>query len=229
MCGRFTQTHTAEAIAATFQVPTVPPAPPRYNIAPSQLIGTIWHPQGAAGRQFMPLQWGLVPFWAKDPAIGNRLINARAETVTEKPSFRAAFRYRRCLIVADGFYEWQRQARKKQPYYFRFQGRSLFAFAGLWEQWESPAGEVLQTCTILTTTANAVLQPIHDRMPVILPPEAYDAWLDPTLNDAKELQPWLQPYPAAEMVAEPVSPLVNRATVDQAECIQPIALEPATL
>ncbi|MBF2029713.1 MAG: SOS response-associated peptidase [Oscillatoriales cyanobacterium C42_A2020_001] len=224
MCGRYSQTHSASAIARAFQLSVVPDAPPRYNIAPTQLVGAVLQPRDQAARQFRVLRWGLVPSWAKDAAIGNRLINARAETVSEKRSFRSAFRYRRCLIVADGFYEWQRQAgtKQKQPYYFQLENHSLFGFAGLWEHWESPAGELLETCTILTTEANEVLRPIHDRMPVILHPDDYDTWLDPTLNTSAKLQPLLRPYPVDEMQAYPVSPLVNKADCDRPDCIEPL-------
>ncbi len=224
MCGRYSQTHSALAIAHTFQLSVVPDAPPRYNIAPTQLVGAILQLQDRPERQFRILRWGLVPSWAKDAAIGNRLINARSETVSEKPSFRSAFRYRRCLIVADGFYEWQRQAGKnqKQPYYFQLANHALFGFAGLWEHWESPTGELLETCTILTTEANEVLRPIHERMPVIMHPDDYDTWLDPTLNTFAKLHPLLRPYPAETMRAYPVSLRVNKADYDRPECIEPL-------
>ncbi|MDX2239904.1 MAG: SOS response-associated peptidase [Leptolyngbyaceae cyanobacterium bins.302] len=223
MCGRYTQTQSAQAIAGAFQLSTAPPAPPRYNIAPTQLVGAVVQTQRQPERQFRVLRWGLVPSWAKDPAVGNRLINARSETVAEKPSFRSALRYRRCLLVADGFYEWQREGRKKQPYYFQLEDHQPFGFAGLWEQWESQTtGEVLETCTILTTAANEMLRPIHDRMPVILHPDEYDRWLDPELNQSTQILPLLQPYPAAAMTSYPVSPLVNKATSDRPECIQPL-------
>jgi len=222
MCGRFTQTHSATAIAQAFQLLVVPPAPPRYNIAPTQLVGTVLQTQQQPERQFRALRWGLIPSWAKDPGIGSRMINARAETVAEKPSFRSALRYRRCLIVADGFYEWQRQGNKKQPYYFHLTDSPVFGFAGIWEHWQSPQGEHLETCTILTTEANEVLSPIHDRMPVILHPEDYDRWLDPDCTTSTQLLPLLRPYPAEAMQTYPVSSLVNRATSDRPECIEPL-------
>ncbi|NJP08819.1 MAG: SOS response-associated peptidase [Leptolyngbyaceae cyanobacterium RU_5_1] len=222
MCGRFTQTHSTEAIATAFQLAVVPLLTPRYNIAPTQFIATVLKTAQQPERHFKVLQWGLIPSWAKDSSIGAKLINARSETVTEKPSFRAAFRYRRCLVVADGFYEWQRQERKKQPFYFHLQDHQPFAFAGLWEHWQSPEGEPLETCTILTTAANDVLTPVHDRMPVILHPENYDTWLDPELQTASILQPLLRPYPEAEMIAYPVDSAVNRASCDRPECIQPL-------
>lgn len=222
MCGRFTQFHSAKAIANAFQLPAVPELAPHYNIAPTQKIAAILQPAPNAERQFRFFRWGLIPSWSKDSAIGAKLINARAETVAEKPSFRSAFRHRRCLIPADGFYEWQRQERQKQPFYFHLQEHQPFAFAGLWEQWQSPDGEEVETCTILTTTANDLLEPIHDRMPVILPPEDYNTWLDPELQTASQLQSLLCPYPADQMIAYPVSRAVNRTSFDDPDCIQPL-------
>jgi putative SOS response-associated peptidase YedK len=222
MCGRFTQRHSADAIATEFQLEFVPDSPPRYNIAPTQLIAAVTQPADATQRQFRVFQWGLVPFWAKDASLGAKLINARSETVAEKPSFRAAFRYRRCLILADGFYEWQRQERRKQPYFFHLQDDRPFAFAGLWEHWEGPQGEIKETCTILTTEANDLLRPIHNRMPVMVPPQEYDLWLDPSLDTASQLLPLLHPYPAEEMASYPVSSLVNKASSDRPECLEPL-------
>ncbi|HEY9656670.1 MAG TPA: SOS response-associated peptidase, partial [Crinalium sp.] len=179
MCGRFSLTQSANALAETFQLETLPEWTPRYNVAPTQAVLAI-AAAPAHSRQVRLFRWGLVPSWAKDLTIGAKLINARAETVAEKPSFRVAFKQRRCLILADGFYEWHRIDRKtKQPYYFQLADRQPFAFAGLWERWQGD-DTVVETCTILTTQANELLQPIHDRMPVILAPEEYDRWLDPT-------------------------------------------------
>jgi putative SOS response-associated peptidase YedK len=210
MCGRFTQFHSAPAIAQVFELLDVPELTPHYNIAPTQAIAAVVQPASNPQRELRFFRWGLLPSWSKDPTIGARLINARSETVAEKPSFRAAFKYRRCLIPADGFYEWQRQERKKQPFYFHLQDHRPFAFAGLWEHWQSPDGSEIETCTILTTTANELLEPIHDRMPVILPAENYTIWLDPDLQTAKPLQPLLRPYPAVEMVAyPPIPPIVD--------------------
>ena len=217
MCGRFILSQPAEAIASTFQLPIIPELAPRYNIAPTQPVATIL----SAGdrRQFQMLRWGLIPSWAKDPAIGNKLINARAETVAEKPSFRSAFRHRRCLVIADGFYEWRRQDGKKQPFYFRLHDGQPFAFAGLWEHWQDSMGEVIDSCTIITTEANEILQPIHDRMPVILNPKDYDLWLDPTLDKIEQLQQLLQSYSSTEMTSYPVSTKVNKPTNDTPELI----------
>jgi putative SOS response-associated peptidase YedK len=172
-------------------------------------------------RECVALRWGLVPSWADDPAVGNRLINARAETVASKPSFRAAFRQRRCLVPADGFYEWQKQAGKKQPFYIHLRGGGPFAFAGLWERWQG-ADEPIESFTIVTTEANELVRSLHERMPVILPREAYKHWLDPAYAKLEELQALLRPYPAEEMAAFPVSTRVNSPRVDDAACIVPV-------
>src|SRR5262249_19686163 len=156
-------------------------------------------------RELAMLKWGLIPSWAKDAAIGYRMINARADTVAQKPSYRSAFRRRRCLLVADGFYEWQKTNDKKQPFFIGMKDESPFAFAGLWEHWENPEGEPIESCTIITTEANDLVKEIHDRMPVILPPKNYPVWLDPEVQDPEKLQKLLAQYPAKEMRAYPVS------------------------
>ena len=217
MCGRFTLSQQAPAIASVFQLNQVPTIEPRYNIAPTQPVATVLQ-TSARERQFQLLRWGLIPAWAKDATMGSRLINARAETVAEKPSFRSAFRHRRCLVIADGFYEWRRQDGKKQPFYFRMQNQQPFAFAGLWEHWQDPKGEAIDSCTILTTEANELLQQIHERMPVILNPKDYDMWLDPTMQ-IEQLQQLLQPYSSAVMTSYPVSTKVNKPTNDTPELI----------
>jgi len=222
MCGRFTLFEADTVLSREFGVSDIPPGSPRYNISPSQPVAAVRVPPAGRGRELVLLRWGLIPSWSKDPAIGNRLINARAETVREKPSFRNAFRRHRCLIPASGFYEWQRQERGKQPFFIRMRDARPFAFAGLWDRWESPDKGVIETCTILTTAANAVLVPIHDRMPVILPPAEYARWLDPTLPDTDSLAPLLVPYPPEDMLAFPVSPRVNVPTVDDEKCIAPL-------
>ena len=223
MCGRFTLFEADKILSKEFGVSSVPPLSPRYNIAPSQPIAAVRTPHTGTGRELALLRWGLIPSWSKDPAIGNRLINARAETAGEKPSFRNAFRRRRCLIPANGFYEWQRQERGKQPYFVRMRDGRIFAFAGLWDRWESPDEGVIETCTILTTAANAVLAPIHDRMPVILPQTDYARWLDPTLKDPDSLSPLLVPFPPEKMLAIPVSPRVNAPSTDDEKCITPLS------
>ena len=222
MCGRFTLFEADKILSKEFGVSGVPPLSPRYNIAPSQPIAAVRTPHTGIGRELAHLRWGLVPSWSKDPAIGNRLINARAETVQEKPSFLNAFRRHRCLIPTNGFYEWQRQERGKQPYFVRMRDERIFAFAGLWDRWESPDDGVIETCAILTTAANAVLSPIHGRMPVILPQAEYARWLDPALKDPDELSPLLVPFPPEGMLAIPVSPRVNAPSTDDEKCIAPL-------
>ncbi len=221
MCGRFTQSQPADAIAKAFQLAEVPSLAPRYNIAPTQSVATVLQTPEHTDRQFKMLHWGLIPSWAKDRKLGAKLINARAETVAEKPAFRSAFRQRRCLVLADGFYEWQQQENKKQkqPFYFRLSNKQPFAFAGLWEHWEDSSGEAIESCTILTTEPNDLMKPVHNRMPVILNPKDYELWLDPKVKKSELLQPLLHPYPFEEMMAYPVSTAVNKPSNDIAECI----------
>jgi putative SOS response-associated peptidase YedK len=227
MCGRFTLTARPETVAALFELPEVPLLEQRYNIAPTQSVVVVRRTPDAAQRELVFLRWGLVPCWAADRTIGNRLVNARAETVADKPAFRAAFRERRCLVAADGFYEWQPQGKgKKQPFLFRLRDHSPFAFAGLWERWRSPDGTPLETCTLLTTEANAVVRPVHERMPVLLTPESFEQWLDPTPRGVAELQRLLQPVPAEKLIAQPVSSRVNNPRYDDPACLEPLAVLP---
>ncbi|HMQ31497.1 MAG TPA: SOS response-associated peptidase [Chloroflexaceae bacterium] len=219
MCGRFTLAVPAEQVAAQFQLPATPELAPRYNIAPTQQVAAVRAAE--VGRELSMFRWGLVPSWAKDPSVGARMINARAETAAEKPAFRTALRQRRCLIPADGFYEWQAREGGKQPFHIRLADGGLFALAGLYEHWKAPDGAWLSTCTILTTAANALMRPLHDRMPVILAPEHYALWLDPGLRDAGPLQELLAPFPPDRMVATPVSKAVNRATNEGPELLAP--------
>jgi putative SOS response-associated peptidase YedK len=221
MCGRFTLTQSAAAIAEAFDLDEIPRFVPGYNIAPTQPVPTIRASRDSR-REFDYLYWGLIPSWSKDPTIGARMINARSETVTEKPSFRTAFKRRRCLIVADGFYEWQKLGSKKQPYYFQLADHQIFGFAGLWEHWHSPEGDEIQSCTILTTAANELMRSVHDRMPVILHPQDYDLWLDPTIQTDERLHFLLRPYPDDQMCAYPVSTKVNSPQNDSPECIVPL-------
>lgn len=215
MCGRFTLTFPAEELAEIFELDEVPPSfPQRFNIAPSQPIPAIIKTDERPVRHLSLLRWGLIPSWSKDPAIGNRLINARAETAAEKPSFRNAFKRRRCLIPADGFYEWQKQQQRKQPFYIHLKENQPFAFAGLWETWQD-----IPTGTILTTEANQLLQQIHDRMPVILKPQDYDKWLDLDNQNNAELQSLLKPFSSEEMEFYPVSNEVNKPGNDSPKCI----------
>ena len=225
MCGRFTQRQPAPVIAQEFQVDEVPSVEARYNIAPTQTVLSIH--QGADGREAKLLKWGLIPSWAKDPSIGAKLINARSETVAEKPSFREAFKKRRCLVPADGFYEWQRTGDRKQPYFFRMRDDRLFGFAGLWERWKDEEGKVVETCSILTTEANELLQPIHDRMPVILHAEDYDLWLDEDARKQNLRTELLRPFPASAMVAYPVGALVNNPRSQGAGLIEEMKINSA--
>ncbi|MGB3199923.1 MAG: SOS response-associated peptidase [Nodosilinea sp.] len=228
MCGRFTLNQTGDDLAAAFHLRAVPSVAPRYNIAPTQPVVTVVATSDDPEPHVQHLQWGLIPSWAKDPAIGSRLINARAETVSEKPSFRAAFKRRRCLVLADGFYEWQRQGDRqpKQPYYIFLKDHQPFAFAGLWEHWHDPtSGGELQTCTLLTTEPNPLMEPIHNRMPVILPPKDYAAWLDPSFYHPQTLQSMLRPYEANAMDRYPVSKVVNKPGNDTPACIEPLGAE----
>ena len=218
MCGRFTMASPGEAVAELFELPVVPELAPRWNIAPTQAVAAV-RADAAGGRELVGLHWGLVPSWAKERAIGARMINARAETVAEKPAFRAALRARRCLIVADGFYEWQKAGARKQPWHIRMRDGRPFAFAGLWERWAAGPDEVLDSCTIVTTTPNGVVAPIHDRMPVILERGDYAAWLDPGQRDPARLQPLLRPHPDVAMEAWPVGLRVNNPANDDASCL----------
>ncbi len=281
MCGRFTLRTSASAIAEQFTLLEVPGFPARFNVAPSQPVPVIRMrsepPQGDGGRaagddneaqkrsgrfssvplpaqrrELVWLRWGLIPSWAKDPAIGTRLINARAESAAEKPALWAAMRRRRCLVVADGFYEWQqtggrantegdspifvnhgcaavpakigtvpRAGRNKQPYFIRLRGDRPFAFAGVWEAWEGPDHSTLESCAILTTDANDLVRPIHDRMPVILSTAGCAAWLDPATEDPRQLMPLLAPYPSDKMEAQPVGDFVNSPAHDSPRCLEP--------
>jgi putative SOS response-associated peptidase YedK len=227
MCGRFTLITPAEVVAEQFQLIEVPSLSPRYNVAPTQPVAAVRPSPGNGGRELALLRWGLVPFWAKDPAIGSRMINARSETVAQKPAFRAAFRRRRCLVPADGFYEWQRQEQGKQPFYIRLGDEKPFAFAGLWEHWEGPDETTIDSCTVLTTEPNDLIRLLHNRMPVILAPSDYDLWLDPGVQEAELLQPLLRPYPSENMIAYPISTWVNSPRNEGPQCIEPLAEQKA--
>ena len=221
MCGRFTLTLNPAELQEQFGLSEPPPKElaPRYNIAPSQAVAVI---ANNADRKLELFKWGLIPSWAKDPKIGNKMINARAETLAEKPSFRTALKRRRCLVVADGFYEWKKTGSSKTPMYITLNDGRPFAFAGLWEAWQSPEDGLIKSCTIITTEPNALMADIHNRMPAILPPDAYDQWLTPGELAAEAALPLLQPYDAAQMKAAPVSTRVNSPAVDTAECILPV-------
>lgn len=223
MCGRFTLAADPETLATLFNLHQLPDLAPRYNIAPTQPVAAVRFDPNRNRRGFTYLTWGLIPFWAKDSKIGARMINARAETVAEKPAFRGAFKYRRCLIPADGFYEWQKRTNGKQPYYITFEDHHPFAFAGLWERWQGDDGSVIETCILLTTSANELLRPIHNRMPVILDPGDYADWLAPT-SSPSHLRQLLRPYSGTGLITFPVSPRVNNPTYDAPDCIQPQTL-----
>ncbi len=219
MCGRYTLATPEEWIREEFDLFELPDdLRPRYNVAPSQnVLAIVRAPEGLRAGW---LRWGLIPSWATDPAIGNRMINARAETIATKPAFRDAFRRRRCLIVADGFYEWQQTGTAKVPVWIYRTSRRPFAFAGLWERWQPADGKPIVSCTIVTTQANDALRPIYERMPVILPREARDIWLDPKA-EPDALTAILRPYPDDDLEAYPVSTLVNSPKNDVPECIAP--------
>ena len=223
MCGRFIMKATPEAFESTLGLAPPPGYRPRYNIAPTQQVLAIVA-EGEAPRPRM-LRWGLVPFWADDPSIGNRLINARAETVADKPAFRAAFQKRRCLVAADGFYEWQPRPGGKRPMRIALGSGRPFVFAGLWERWGKGAHPI-ETCTILTTTANEAVRPIHERMPVLLDPAGRERWLDPRAS-RPELLELLAPWEGEPLEAYEVSTLVNSPANDLPECLDRVEEEPS--
>ena len=221
MCGRFTLTVDPSELQEAFADYSFPPKfAPRFNIAPSQPVLAIPNDGRHAADFFV---WGLIPSWSKDPAIGNRLINARGETIAEKPSFRGSFKYKRCLIPADGFYEWKSQpgTKTKTPHFIHMKDRLPFAFAGLWDEWHSPDGSSIRSCTIITTEPNALMAGIHDRMPVILNQRDYTIWLDIAPQTPERLLPLIKPFPADKMSAYPVSTMVNSPANDRAELVVP--------
>jgi putative SOS response-associated peptidase YedK len=224
MCGRYTLTANPEQLQQAFPGVKIPEGiAPRYNIAPSQPVAVIANNQPDRLDFFV---WGLIPSWAKDPSIGNRMINARAETLTEKPSYRNAFKRRRCLIPASGFYEWRQEPgqKSKTPMYIRMASGDPFAFAGLWEVWNSPDGSQVLSCAIITTEPNTLMADIHNRMPVIIPSSDYTQWLDPNEVKPEKLQGLLKPYEPAGMEAYPVSKLVNSPENDVEGCLLPLTL-----
>jgi putative SOS response-associated peptidase YedK len=221
MCGRFRQTRSQKQLEERFQAEGE--VIPRFNIAPTQPVVTVRQEKGK--RRLSTMRWGLIPSWAKDMNSSVETVNARSETVTTKLSFRDAVRYRRCLIPADGFYEWKRTGKVRQPYMFEVGKGELFAFAGLWDEWKNPQGQIVESCTILTTTPNALLADIHDRMPVIVTPDKYDLWLDPEVVDFEAVREILKSYDPNKMRHYPVSPRVNQVQNDDADCAAPITLE----
>jgi putative SOS response-associated peptidase YedK len=220
MCGRFTLQIPAELLAELFGLPDPSEVPARYNIAPTQQVAVIREREGGGNRLDF-LKWGLIPSWAKDPSIGSRMINARSETLEEKPAFRTPFKFRRCLVPASGFYEWEVLGGKKVPRYFRLRDGAPMVFAGLWESWRAPDGASVESCTILTTAANSLVEPLHLRMPVILKPGDFSTWLD--RNDPGKLKGLLLPYPAEGMEGWTVSTLANSVKNDHPELIESVA------
>ncbi len=221
MCGRFTLQSPTELIREFFFLEDLPPVKPRFNIAPGQDVGCVVVDSDEGERVWREYRWGLVPSWAKDPSIGDRMINARSETAAVKPSFRRALRAHRCLIAADGFYEWRKTKSGKQPYWIHSVPEGPLAFAGLHETWRGPGGSVLRTCTILTCSANELLAPLHDRMPVILPREDHELWLDAGVTSPDLLQPLLEPFPSEDLAFRPVSRYVNDARHEGPDCLAP--------
>lgn len=222
MCARYSLHQSNALIADLFDLQWEPELQPRYNIAPTTQVPAVIEKDGKRELDFF--KWGLVPSWAKDPSVGVKMINARSETASEKPSFRSAFKHRRCLIVADGFFEWHTENGKKQPYYLSMKDGKPFAFAGLWETWRpvDDNDQELRTCTILTCGPNTLLKPIHDRMPVILPPESYDTWLDPEFDQIDALNALMVPFDAATMQMYPVTTKVGNPRYDSAENVVPV-------
>jgi putative SOS response-associated peptidase YedK len=221
MCGRFTLRSSAAAVAQEFSLFDLPELTPHFNIAPGQPVAEVRGMPGAKRRELALLHWGLIPSWADGPSIGGGLVNARSETAATKPSFRRAFKSRRFLVVADGFFEWQKTNGRKQPYFIGLQGGKPFGLAGLWERW-ARGDEPVESCAILTTDANELMKPIHERMPVIVPPDQYALWLDPNCQDTEKLAEVFRPSSPEGMLAYPVSTLVNNPKNDVAKCVESI-------
>jgi putative SOS response-associated peptidase YedK len=223
MCGRFTLTTTPEELARHFGLDETPVLAPRFNVAPSQAIATVSRTRETARPTLVLRRWGLLPSWAKDPKIAQRMINARAETLAEKPAFRAAFRKRRCLVPADGYYEWAARAgARKQPYHITLSGQRCFGIAGLWESWRDPAGGTLESCTLLTTQSHATLRAVHDRMPVIVDPVDYADWLDPAADADAVLERLLASAASRPLELHPVGRRVNDPRYDGPACLEPM-------
>ena len=224
MCGRFTLRASPVDLTHLFGLAEVPPLEPRYNIAPTQTVFAV-RVDEEGKRSLVLLKWGFIPSWATDTKIGYRMINARSETAADKPAFRHAFRRKRCLVATSGFYEWQKtDAKQKQPYHIHRRDDKPFAFAGLWEAW-SKGEEPLESCTILTTEANDLMRPLHDRMPVILDVKDFDRWLDPAMQEPKKLKELLVPYAGDELTAYPISTWVNSPRNQGPRCIEPVGAD----
>ena len=227
MCNRYALKHSKRQVRDVFEAEGEFDEHPRYNIAPTQPVLIVRKEQGEKIRQFKTMRWGFIPSWAKDTSIGLRTLNARSETVTTTPAFRDSIRTKRCLIPADSFYEWRKMGTVKQPYCFEVGQGDVFALAGLWDEWRSPDGQVIESCTILTTTPNSLVADLHDRMPVIVAPAKYDLWLDPDVTDFESIRDVLKPYDAELMRRYPVSRKLNNSKIDDAESAAPIVLDVA--
>jgi putative SOS response-associated peptidase YedK len=226
MCGRYRLSRRKQIVEEHFDsVSGEEDWAPRYNIAPTQPVPVIRQNPKEPRRELSLMRWGLIPAWAKDASISAQMINARSETAATKPAFRDPLTSRRCLVPADGFYEWVRTGKAKQPYCFEVNDGELFAFAGLWDRWKDPSGQWIRSCSILTTTPNAVTSVVHDRMPVILDRTDYDLWLDPGMSDVETVSEMLKPYDARIMRCYPVSTRVNHVTNDDAACSTPVEIQ----
>ena len=217
MCGRFVTVIPADELKAIFDLIDNLMIEPRYNVTPTQSVGVVRYCDESDHYHFAQLRWGLIPSWSKE--LGTGLINARSETVSEKPSFRGAIKYRRCIVPTSGFYEWKAESGKKQPYYIHMVNGSPMCFAGIWETWKAPDGTDLETFSILTTTSNKIIEPLHDRMPVILAPENYSFWLNRNMHDPHQLEQLYQPYPPDQLALYKVPDLVNNPKFDSPACI----------
>jgi putative SOS response-associated peptidase YedK len=225
MCGRYRLSRRKQIIEEHFDASGEEDWTPRYNIAPTQPVPVIRQHPKEPRRVFSLMSWGLIPSWAKDSSGAAAMINARSETVATKPAFRDPMKFRRCLVPADGFYEWRRDGREKQPFCFEVNAGELFAFAGLWDRWKDPGGNWIKSCSILTTKPNAVTSAVHDRMPVVLRKDDYDLWLDPGMTNIESVADLLIPFDPRLMRAYPVSSRVNQVRNDDAECSTPIDLQ----
>jgi putative SOS response-associated peptidase YedK len=224
MCGRYRLSRRKQLVEEYFDSVGEEDWTPRYNVAPTQPVPIIRQNPKEPRLELSLFRWGLIPSWAKDASGAARMINARSETAATLPAFRDALKLRRCLVPANGFYEWKKTGKTKQPYCFEVNGGKLFAFAGLWDRWKDPSGQWVKSCSILTTTPNAVTFPFHDRMPVILDPDCYDLWLDPRMNDVRVVSDMLKPYDAQAMRCYPVSSRVNHVANDDEACSTPVEL-----
>jgi len=225
MCGRYRLSRRKQLVEEYFDsVSDEPDWSPRFNVAPTQPIPVLRQNPREPVRELSLVRWGLIPSWAKDASVAARMINARAETAAAKPAFRDALKSRRCLIPADGFYEWKKEGKAKQPFCFEVQEGELFAFAGLWDRWKDPSGKVVETCSILTTAPSAVTSAVHDRMPAILDPDGYDLWLDPGMQNVAAASDLVKPYGARLMRSYPISSRINHVANDDEECSRPVEL-----